>query len=164
MKQNKVILGVDPGTVVTGYGVIEVIGNAFKLITFGAIKPKASDPLPQKYLTIFNGIEKLCNKHKPDALSVETQFVKNNPQTAIKLGMARGSIIVAAAKNDIDIFEYAPMVAKRAVTGNGHSSKSQVQHMVKTLLSLKSLPTPEDAADALALAIAHANQKTGAYV
>tara|TARA_Y100001970_G_scaffold18822_1_gene21099 strand:- start:21 stop:515 length:495 start_codon:yes stop_codon:yes gene_type:complete len=163
MKKNKVILGVDPGTVITGFGLIEVIGNHFKLIEYGAIKPNPKDALPQKYLHIHNGIEALIAKHNPDALSVETQFVQKNVQTAIKLGMARGSIIIAAAKSGIEIHEYTPMVAKRAVTGSGRSSKSQVQHMVKALLALKEIPTPEDAADALALAIAHANQTKGAF-
>ncbi len=161
MKKNRIILGVDPGTAITGFGLIEVIGNSYKLIEYGAIKPKASLALSQKYLHIFNEIETLILRTKPDALSVETQFVQKNVQTAIKLGMARGAIVIAAAKNNVDVFEYTPMEAKRAVTGNGGSSKAQVGHMVKTLLSLKAPPTPEDAADALSLAIAHANQRQG---
>lgn len=164
MKKNKVILGVDPGTLVTGYGLIEVIGNHFKVIDFGAIKPNPKEPLPKRYLYIHNKIEEQVLKHKPDVLSVETQFVQKNAQTAIKLGMARGCIIIAAVKNDVEVHEYTPMEAKRAVTGNGRSSKVQVQHMVKALLALKEIPQPEDAADALAIAIAHANQTKGAYL
>ena len=151
------ILGVDPGTAVTGFGLIEVIGNSYVLIEYGVIKPKSSLELVHKYVHIYDSIEEIVKRTKPDALSVETQFVHKNVQVAIKLGMARGAIVIAAAKNGVDVFEYSPMEAKRAVTGNGRSSKPQVAHMVKTLLSLSALPTSEDAADALSLAIAHAN-------
>ncbi len=157
--KGKRILGVDPGTNTTGFGIIEVVGRNYILVEYGVIQPKSTQTLVQKYVHIFDEISLLVNRTKPDALSVETQFVHKNVQTAIKLGMARGAIIVAAAKQGVEVFEYSPMEAKRAVTGNGRSSKPQVSHMVKLLLSLPSLPTPEDASDALSIAIAHANQR-----
>ena len=150
------ILGIDPGTRITGWGIIETIHNRFELIDYGTIKPKAKETA-EIYYQIFDGVEKLITQYSPDALSVETQFVHKNIQSAIKLGMARGSILVAAAKNSLPIFEYAPTKAKQAVTGNGSASKFQVAQMTKILLNLKELPSSEDASDALALAIAHAN-------
>jgi len=151
------ILGIDPGTRITGYGLIKVQNPGFVAVDYGCIKPNASMKLTDRYLFIYNGLEELLEKYSPDALVVETQFVKLNPQSAIKLGMARGIIIVAAKKRGIPVFEYAPTKAKLAVTGNGKSSKFEVQRMVQLLLNLKALPTPEDAADALSIAICHAN-------
>ena len=149
--EGKVILGIDPGTIITGYGVI----RGQKALDFGCIRPPAKLPLEKRYLIIFNSLEELITQYKPHALAVETQFVKDNPQTAIKLGMARGMVLLAAAKNDIPIFEYSPRKAKQAVTGNGGACKAQVQQMVRLILNLSCLPEPEDAADALALALCH---------
>lgn len=151
------ILGIDPGTRVTGYGLIDTEGSHLKAIDYGCIKPSPVLKLTDRYLFIYNGIEELLEKYAPEVLVVETQFVKNNPQSAIKLGMARGIIILAAKKKGLLVFEYAPRKAKLAVTGNGSSSKSEVQRMVQLLLNLPELPTPEDAADALSIAICHAN-------
>jgi len=151
------ILGVDPGTQITGWGLIELSGNQYKLIEFGAIKTKAKDSLPEKYLSIFEGIETILKLYKPDALSVETQYVHKNVQSALKLSMARGSVLIASAKNKVPVFEYTPSKAKQAVTGNGSASKMQIGRMMQLLLHLKELPSPEDAADALALAITHAH-------
>ena len=113
--------------------------------------------LPARYLALFNSMEKLLELYTPDAVAVETQFVYKNVQSALKLGMARGVIIIAAARRGIPIFEYAPKKAKLAVVGNGAASKEQVQRMIQLLLKLPELPEPEDAADALALAICHAH-------
>lgn len=151
------ILGIDPGTRITGYGLIKVQDSGFVAIDYGCIKPNASMKLTDRYLFIYNGIEELIQKYRPEALVVETQFVKKNPQSAIKLGMARGIIILAAKKHGISVFEYAPTKAKLAVTGNGRSGKFEVQRMVQLLLQLPKIPTPEDAADALSIAICHAN-------
>ena len=149
-------MGVDPGTQFTGFGIIEPAGRSLISIDYGVITPKKSLPLEKKYLTIFNGIDELVEKYKPDAIAVETQFVRKNIQVALKLGMARGVALVAASRHDIPIFEYAPRKAKQAVTGNGGASKDQVQTMVKVLLNLSNIPR-EDAADALALEICHHN-------
>ncbi|NGX55912.1 MAG: Crossover junction endodeoxyribonuclease RuvC [Candidatus Anoxychlamydiales bacterium] len=154
----QIILGIDPGTIITGYGVIEFENNKLVALDYGAIKPPKKEKLSKRYFIIFEAINHLIKKYNPTAISVETQFVKNNPQVALKLGMARGSVIIAAEKNNIPIFEYAPKKAKLAVVGNGGASKEQVQKMVKMLLNLSKVPTPEDAADALSLAICHIHQ------
>jgi crossover junction endodeoxyribonuclease RuvC len=161
MPSPSIILGIDPGTQTTGYGVIRHHSHRFETIDYGCIRPPRSLDLPQKLLILFNAIDSLLERFQPDAVSVETQFVYKNVQTAIKLGMARGSVLLAASRRNIPIFEYAPKKAKIAVVGTGLASKEQVQKMVQFLLKLPMLPEPEDAADALALAICHANsQKT----
>jgi crossover junction endodeoxyribonuclease RuvC len=152
-----IILGIDPGTMVTGFGIISVAGSKFSAVDYGCIRPPAKLKLSDRYLVIFDALEALLEKYKPDAFVVETQYVDKNVQSAIKLGMARGIAIIAAKKKGIPVFEYAPSKAKNAVVGNGSASKTQVQKMVQLLLNLSELPEPEDAADALALAICHAN-------
>lgn len=151
-----IIIGIDPGTIVSGYGIIEVEGNVIRVVDYGCIRPPANMKLSDRYLILFNAAEELLDKFTPGALAIETQYVKNNVQSAIKLGMARGIVVIAAKKRGIPVYEYAPSKAKRAVVGNGLASKKQVQGMVKALLQLASEP-PEDAADALALAMCHAN-------
>jgi crossover junction endodeoxyribonuclease RuvC len=151
-----IILGIDPGTQVTGYGIIKCEQGVMYPIDYGCVRPPPSLKLTDRYLIIFEGVEELLERHRPQALIVETQFVQKNAQSAIKLGMARGIIIIAAKRKGIPVFEYAPTKAKNAVVGNGRASKQQVQGMIKLLLNLNSIPTPEDAADALALAICHA--------
>jgi crossover junction endodeoxyribonuclease RuvC len=153
----KIILGIDPGTRITGYGIIRVLNNSFEPIDYGCIRPPATLPLEQRYRIIFESIEQLIEKYKPEAIAVESQFVLKNPQSTIKLGMAKGMALLAAARKNIPICEYAPTKAKLAVVGNGSASKSQVQRMIASILKLPTLPEPEDAADALALAICHAN-------
>lgn len=155
MKES-LILGIDPGTVVTGFGIIQVAGSKFTPVDFGCIKPPKKTSPAEKYLAIFEGIEALIKTYRPDAIAVETQFVYKNIQSALKLGMARGACLIAAARSDILIYEYAPSKAKKAVVGQGAASKLQVQKMIQILLALSELPEPEDAADALALAICHA--------
>ncbi len=150
-------MGVDPGTIVTGYGIIRWNGTIYEVLDYGCIKPPASFKLSDRYLIIYNSLEELLEKYQPSAISVETQFLKKNVQSAIKLGMARGMVILAAKKKGIEVYEYAPTKAKRAVVGKGSASKHQVQLTVQMLLGLAHLPTPQDAADALALAICHAH-------
>lgn len=153
----KKIIGIDPGTKITGWGIILFQNNKYSLVDFGTIHPKQTANLEEKYLHIFDELTKVIELHSPDVLSVETQFVDKNVQSAIKLGMARGMAYLAAAKKKIPVFEYAPTKAKQAVTGKGNASKGAVQQMVKILLGMKELPVFEDATDALALAIAHAH-------
>lgn len=161
MNQNeeskKIILGIDPGTRITGYGLIKVEGHQFIPMDYGCIRPPSHLKLSERYLIIFNSIEELIDQYQPGALVVETQYVHKNVQSAIKLGMARGIAMIAAKKKGLSVFEYAPTKAKLAVVGTGKASKAQVQGMVKFLLNLAVLPEPEDAADALALAICHAH-------
>jgi crossover junction endodeoxyribonuclease RuvC len=152
-----IILGIDPGTIVTGYGVIRLEDGKYMAVDYGSVNPPAKFKLTDRYLIIYEALEQLIDKYKPDACVIETQFVSKNVQSAIKLGMARGVVIVAAKKRGVSVFEYAPTKAKNAVCGNGSASKAQVQKMVQLLLALPRPPEPEDAADALALAICHAN-------
>ena len=152
-----IILGVDPGTRVTGYGVICIKKQVCIPLDYGCIRPPLKIKLSERYLAIFDGIEELIEKYHPTSLIVETQYVHKNVQSALKLGMARGAVMIAAKKKGVSVFEYSPTVAKRAVVGHGRASKWQVQGMVQRLLNLPSLPCPEDAGDALALAICHAH-------
>ncbi len=156
-EESPIILGVDPGTCVTGYGVIKAHSHTYEPLDFGTIRPSTKLPLAQRYLIIFEGVVALIEKYKPQAVSVETQFVHKNVQSAIKLGMARGAVMLAGAKMGCSVHEYTPKKAKLAVVGNGSASKMQVQKMMQVLLSLSSVPEPGDAADALALAICHAH-------
>ncbi len=161
MRKTRCILGVDPGTRITGYALIRTDGQAYEVVDFGAIRPPVLAPLPQRYLVIFEAITHLIEQFSPDDLSVETQFVSKNIQSAIKLGMARASIVLAAAKKGVAVHEYTPSKAKLAIAGSGSASKYQVQKMMQLLLKLKELPEPEDAADALALAVCHAHHLVG---
>ena len=153
-----IILGIDPGTSITGYGVIETTGSTHRVIDYGCVRPPAKLAPPQRYLCLYEAIQKLMESHLPQALAIESQFVYKNAQSALKLGMAKAMALLAAAQRKIPIYEYAPKKAKKAVVGNGAASKEQVQRMVQYLLHLPEVPTPEDAADALALALCHAHQ------
>lgn len=159
MNDAQVILGVDPGSNVTGYGVIQFQDGIWKPVDFGAIRPPSSAKRHEKYLVIFEAIEHLIETFHPEAIAVETQFVYKNVQSALKLGMACGSVLISAARNKIPIFEYAPKKIKLAVVGSGSASKHQIQHMIQMQLKLPSLPQPADAADALAIALCHAYYK-----
>jgi crossover junction endodeoxyribonuclease RuvC len=155
-KKGKIILGVDPGTQVTGFGVIEAFSQKILPIDFGNIYAK-DEELHYRYLTIFNRLEELALLHKPDAISVETQFHSKNIQSTMKLSMARAVVMLIAAKYNIAFFEYAPTRVKQAATGLGSASKYQVQKMICSILGIVGTIPPEDAADALALAICHAH-------
>jgi len=155
-EESIIILGVDPGTRVTGYGLICIQNHGYVPIDYGCIRPPSHLKLSERYLVIFDSINELIVKYQPTALVVEMQFMCKNAQSVLKLGMARGAVMIAGKKRGLPVFEYAPMVAKRAVVGNGRASKFQVQGMVQHILKLASPPHPEDAADALALAICHA--------
>jgi crossover junction endodeoxyribonuclease RuvC len=150
MKKKLTILGIDPGTRITGYGVID---DAIQPLDFGCIRPPPKLLLADRYKILFESIEALIELHQPSAVAVESQFVLKNAQSAIKLGMAKGMVYLAAARKSIPVYEFAPKQAKLAVVGNGGASKTQVQKMIQALLRLPQPPQPEDAADALALAI-----------
>ena len=163
MHKKEIILGIDPGTRITGYGVIasHAITEA---IDFGCIRPPPDLPLQERYKIIFDALEVLIEKYSPTAIAVESQFVLKNAQSAIKLGMAKGMVLLAAARKNILVYEFAPKKAKLAVVGHGGASKLQVQKMVQVLLRLNHLPEPEDAADALALAICCSHEQRKRYV
>ncbi len=155
-----IILGIDPGTQITGYGVIQADSPRIAPIDYGCIRTPPNLSLPERYRIIFESLETLIAKYRPEVLAIESQFVMKNAQSAIKLGMAKGMAILAAARSGIPVCEYAPKQAKLAVTGTGRASKWQVQKMIQSLLRLSTPPHPEDAADALALAICHAHKGT----
>jgi crossover junction endodeoxyribonuclease RuvC len=152
-----VILGIDPGSRITGYGVVRIQKRQVFLVDYGCIRPPATLPLSGKYREIHRGLDFLIQKHKPHCCAVESQFVAKNVQSSLRLGMVKGVALVTASLHDIPIFSYAPTKAKIAVVGHGRASKEQVGGMVKNLLKMKEPPTPEDAADALAIAICHAH-------
>ena len=151
-----IILGVDTSLRSTGYGVVEVEGNRFRALEWGNIPNAASKPLGECILAIYDKISALIERWAPDAASIEKVIYGKNANTMLLLGEARGAVIAAIAKSKIEIFEYEPRRVKMAVCGNGMAEKYQIQRMVKTLLKLDEIPQ-NDAADALALAICHAN-------
>jgi crossover junction endodeoxyribonuclease RuvC len=148
------ILGIDPGTALMGYGVVEFAGSKEKAVAYGALSTPA-EMLPEKRLqSLYRGVVDLMLEHKPDAVAVEELFFGRNVTTAIHVGQARGVVLLAAADNGVPIREFTPMQVKMAVTGYGRADKAQVQQMVKMLLGLAQTPKPDDVADALAVAIA----------
>lgn len=151
----QIILGIDPGTRITGYGVIRANSRQYAALDYGCIRPPAKQKLSDRYLIIYEGILELIELHQPHVVVVETQYVYKNVKSAITLGMARGAVIIAAKKKELPIFEYSPTKTKKAVVGTGTASKLQIGFMIQKLLGLSSVPKPEDAADALALAICH---------
>lgn len=150
------ILGIDPGTVVTGYGIIDARGKRVAPVAFGAIRPGRRGEMPARLAMIHRQVEDLITHYSPDVLVVEEAFYGDNPKTAIKLGQARGVILVLGALNDLEIAEYSPRLIKQAVVGKGNATKEQVQYMVRRILGLPDLPDPPDAADALAVALCYA--------
>ena len=158
MQTPSIIMGIDPGTRVTGYGIIQKEPK-LSLIDFGCIRPPSKLALHERYHILYESMEKLIQSFTPHVIAVESQFVKKNAQSAMKLGMAKGVVYLLAAKYKIALYEYAPRKAKLAVVGTGSASKFQVQKMIQHLFALPYLPTPEDAADALSLAICHAHKQ-----
>lgn len=151
-----IILGVDPGTTITGYGVIKYSGNSFLRIASGLIKLPSSEPIPQRLKIIYEELNKLFKLHKPDEFAIETAFYGKNVQSAMKIGYARGVSVLAAVNNNIPVSEYSPREIKKSVVGKGAASKEQVSYMIKTLLNLKSSDMKLDESDALATALCHA--------
>ncbi|MBQ3078923.1 MAG: crossover junction endodeoxyribonuclease RuvC [Clostridia bacterium] len=152
-----IILGIDPGLALMGYGVIETDGNKHRLIQYGALSTKAHSPTPQRLRAIFAGVNQLMDIYSPDDVAFEELFFAKNVTTGMAVSAARGAALVAAAQRTENLYEYTPMQVKLAVTGYGKADKHQVQTMVKLLLNMDEIAKPDDAADALAVAIAHAN-------
>jgi crossover junction endodeoxyribonuclease RuvC len=149
------VLGIDPGTANTGYGVVRGGGPGFPtLIECGVIRTRARDPLPARLREIYEGVQELIERHRPDALSVEDVFYSRNVRTTVVLGHARGVILLAAELHGVVVNEMAPAEIKKAVVGTGGATKEQVQFMLTRLLRLKSVPQPSDAADGVAAALA----------
>ena len=151
------ILGIDPGYAIMGYGLIDKIGNSFKPVDYGVIKTKAGEPLPERLLKIHLELSSIVEKYSPDEMAVEELFFNTNSKTVIHVAESRGVALVEGAVRGIDVNEYTPLQVKQGVVGYGRAQKVQVMQMVKVLLNLESVPKPDDAADALAVAICHAN-------
>jgi crossover junction endodeoxyribonuclease RuvC len=154
-----VVLGIDPGLATVGYGVIEYNekNNSLRLIDYGTILTEAKEVLPRRLLQIADGIGRLYEQFSPQCIAFEELFFNKNVKTAINVAQARGAAVAAAAQKTDELYEYTPLQVKQAVVGYGRADKSQVQYMVKTLLNLKEIPRPDDAADAVAVAICHAH-------
>ncbi len=152
-----IILGIDPGSVLVGYGLIDSDSNQLRLIDCGCIRAQSDDETSRQLKDLYQQLDKLIKKHRPETMAIENIFFFKNQKTIIKVSQARGVLILAAANNNIPVFEYTPLQIKQAVTGYGKAEKIQIQKMIKLLFNLKEIPRPDDVADALAIAFCCAN-------
>ncbi len=152
----RVILGIDPGTATMGWGVIRQEANRLSYVQHGAITTPSVWEMPRRLGRLFDGVTELIRGYRPEAVAIEELFFNTNVSTAITVGQARGVAILASYRAGIEVAEYTPLQVKQAVTSYGRADKRQVQEMVKTLLNLREIPKPDDAADGLAIAICHA--------
>lgn len=149
------ILGIDPGYAILGWGIIDMKGNHFKVVDYGAVTTDAKMEMPDRLKVLYNSLMDIIVKYEPDVASVEELFFNTNAKTAILVGQARGVAVLACANSGLEIDEYTPLQIKQALVGYGRAEKKQVQLMVKTILNLQKVPKPDDTADALAAAICH---------
>lgn len=159
-KPSKIILGIDPGTIVMGYGLITVTGNTITLLELGVLKPGKVEDGYKKLQLIFNTVSGLITKYQPTDFAIEAPFFGKNVQSMLKLGRAQGVAIAAAMRHGLEVVEYSPKKVKQSVTGNGNADKEQVMKMLQTLLSFKESPKYYDATDALAVAVCHHYQSS----
>lgn len=152
-----IILGIDPGYAIVGWGVVEYNGSKFKTLGYGAIETPAHTPTEDRLLMIYQGLEQIIKKYHPEQMAVEELFFNTNITTGIKVAEARGVILMCAKKLGISVFEYTPLQVKQAVAGYGRAEKKQVITMVTMMLGLQAPPKPDDTADALAIAVCHAH-------
>lgn len=153
------ILGIDPGTAIVGFGLIDIVGSSYRPVNFGCIRTSPKDSTSERLLQIFQGLQELIDEFKPDCMAVEELFFNKNTKTALAVGQARGVILLSGVEKGLSVFEYTPLQVKQAVAGYGRADKRQIQEMVKILLKLDKKPTPDDVSDALAIAICHAHSK-----
>jgi len=152
-----VVLGIDPGYAIVGYGLVDYNKNHFTTLEYGAITTHKDTPFPLRLEEIYQGIHLLISKFRPDAMAVEKLFFNTNTTTAMDVSQARGVLVLAAQLQRVPIFEYTPLQVKQSVVGYGRAEKRQVQEMTRLLLNLEKIPRPDDAADALAMAICHSH-------
>lgn len=152
-----IIIGIDPGYAIVGIGVVEYNGNRFRTLEYNAITTPAGMPTVERLKKIYTEMTSYLVRYDPDAVAIEELFFNSNQKTAINVAQARGVLLVAVANANVPISEYTPLQVKQSVTGYGRADKGQVQQMVKTILGLNAIPKPDNAADALALAICHAH-------
>ena len=154
------VLGIDPGYAIVGWGVLDYAGNRFAPAAYGAICTDKDTPFEQRLVEIYDGMADILDRYKPQALSIEKLYYQHNQTTVIGVAEARGVVLLAAAQAGVEVCEYTPMQVKQAVAGYGKAEKRQVMAMTARLLKMKEIPRPDDAADALALAICHARAAT----
>jgi len=157
-----IVLGIDPGTANTGYGLVSREGSRIRLLDYGCLETLPDRSLPERLLTIHQGISELIEEHGPELVGVESLFFNRNVQSAFAVGQARGVVLLAAAARGLPVLELGPAEVKMAVTGYGRADKAQVQRMVQAILSLAAPPRPDHAADALAVAICAAHTRVPA--
>ncbi|MDQ3911140.1 MAG: crossover junction endodeoxyribonuclease RuvC [Actinomycetota bacterium] len=155
-REGRTILGIDPGTATMGWGVVRQEGSRISYVQHGAITTPSNWEMPRRLARLFDGVMELVKGYRPEAVAVEELFFNTNVTTAITVGQARGVTLLAAYRAGVEVAEYTPLQIKQAVTSYGRADKRQVQEMVKTLLNLREIPSPDDAADGLAIAICHA--------
>lgn len=155
------IIGIDPGYAIMGYGIVEYRGSRFTPVAYGSITTEAHTPNEERLMILYDELTRIIKEYKPEEASIEELFYNTNATTAIMVGEARGTALLACAKAGIRIFEYTPLQIKLALTGYGRADKKQVQTMVKMILNLSEVPKPDDTADALAAAICHAHNAGG---
>lgn len=153
------VLGIDPGTATTGYGVIEAIGSRIRAVDYGVISTPAHMEMPQRLCLIHQGLNELISRYYPSIVAVEEIFYHRNAKTVITVAQSRGVVLLTAASAGVEVSEYTPLQVKQAVVGYGQAEKKQVQMMVQKILGLKEMPKPDDAADALAIAICHLHSR-----
>ena len=156
-----IVLGIDPGTARMGYGVIDTAGGLPSLIDYGVAETYPTESMPDRLLQIYGNVRLLLNDHDPEVMAVEKLFFARNVTTAIAVGQARGVILLAAAEKGIPVREYSPSEVKHSIVGYGKAEKSQIQEMVRIILALDHIPRPDDAADALAIAVCDAHMTSG---
>ena len=149
-------MGIDPGTAICGWGVVDTDGDAVQLVDYGVLTTEAGLPLANRLQIIYWGLDELMHLHRPDAVAVEQLFFSKNVTTALAVGHARGVVLLSAANAGLPLHEYKPMEVKQAIVGYGKATKDLMQQMVRMLLALDDIPKPDDAADALAVALCHA--------
>ena len=155
------ILGIDPGTAIMGYGIVDYAGNRFVPRDYGCIRSAAGVSQHLRLRKLFHQLNDLLKEYQPNCLAVEELFFSRNSKTALAVGQARGIVLLAAAEAGIDVYEYTPLQVKQAVVGLGRAEKKQVQYMIRVILNLPETPRPDDVADALAVAVCHANNSSG---
>lgn len=151
------ILGIDPGFAIVGYGIIDFENGSYKTVDYGKVTTEAKTKFSDRLETVYKGVCQVIETYSPEVLAIEELFFNTNTTTGINVAQARGVIVLAAKQHNIKIYEYTPLQIKQAVAGYGRADKNQVQQMVKMFLNLKQVPKPDDTADALAVAICHAN-------
>ncbi|HMJ08849.1 MAG TPA: crossover junction endodeoxyribonuclease RuvC [Pyrinomonadaceae bacterium] len=149
------VLGIDPGSETLGWGVVEGSGLKYAIVDFGTVRSNTKQAFSKRLLNVYNGVAEVIDKFQPDVVSIEEAFYAVNVSVAMKLGQVRGAVLLLAEQRGIEIAEYAPRLIKQTVVGYGNAEKHQVGEMVRILLRMKTVPTPHDAADALAIAICH---------